>query len=746
MPSGGRLTAIAVATALVALAHAPVLAGAQGKGGGKKHRCAGKIANMVGTDKADVIRLKGGGDVVASLDGNDTILGAGGRDIVCSGNGADRVLGGEGADFISTAGGDDSVNAGGGTDTVSGGRGRDSLNGGGGPDLLNGGREADSLSGGAGNDTVLAGGAKDKASGGEGDDVLVGGRGDDRLSGGAGNDTMRGQIGADRMRGGSGVDVMQGEADIDRIGAGPGDDQFVDGGSGTDRVDGGPGADTLHGGFGGDWITGGTGPDLIIGGGGGESLLGEGGDDRLYGGLVDDTLHGGLGDDLLVGGHGVDTMFGNSGSDWLRGDSNRDWHYGGVGDDVVSYATSTPPGAEPGLGGVSVNLAAEKAIDDPPQQITDQEYPEEPLKEVESVVGSTYDDVLLGRGVGFADGLGGSDVCLYFSTGACSMGNDEPSSYVELTASSPDPGLLISGHAGTDSLALSATASTYVVTGNVTLTAGDGCTNSAPAVVSCAKPSKPLGFATVFGGDGPDVLTISPGYPDTATILLNGGTGDDVLNGSVNDEILIGGPSGRDRMNGGSGDDALFSGPGADSLEGADGHDNLVTSDACSGHLYSGGPGFGDIAGFAQNIDYGIEAKVGGQAIGRGVPNCTPTRMEDDLEVLEGTQHDDVLVGDHRSNPLILGKQGDDVLIGMGGNDTLRGERGRDALYGGPGADQLQAFDGIKDIALHCGPGGSDALRDRFDPPGMGCVDRDPRLTPKQKRAKRDAERKRRRR
>ena len=95
--------------------------------------------------------------------------------------------------------------------------------------------------------------------------------------------------------------------------------------------------------------------------------------------------------------------------------------------------------------------------------------------------------------------------------------------------------------------------------------------------------------------------------------------------------------------------------------------------------------------------------------------------MRGDNEVLEGTQHADMLYGNGKDNALILGNEGDDILIGYGGADVLRGEAGHDALYGGGGADLLEAFDRRRDLALHCGPGGNKVIRDKFDPPGANC-------------------------
>lgn len=651
-----------------------------------KGRCGGKPANVVGTDKSEVIKLSGGGNVVDSKGGDDVIIGTSKRDIICTARGQDRIKAG------------------------------------GGNDLISGGLEADIIQAGAGDNVVDAGGAKDIVKAGAGNDTLIGARGDDQMSAGAGNDLLLGAIGADRLSAGAGDDTIVAEQDVDRVDGGPGNDS-IDGGAGPDLIEGGSGNDSIRGNTGGDTITAGPGNDLVMGGPGGEYILGGPGDDHLYGELVDDRMWGGSGNDLLSGGHGVDDMFGEDGDDWLRGDLNLDFNWGGTGNDTVSYATATPPGPTPTLDGITVNLKGDKALEEPPQVLVSGDDTREHVAEIENVIGSNYDDSMSGEGgQGTATGLGGNELCVEFLSTDCNpTGDGTPN--VSMATPGIDPGLLINGGPGeqTDALELSATATTYVVTSNVAITSGAGCFNNAANIVSCAKPQAPLGYATMYGGGGPDTLSITQGLPETAVVVLDGGPGDDIISGSTGAEILRGGISGNDKMYGGAGDDAIFSGPGGDLLEGGAGNDQLVTTSPCDGHIYSGGSGAGDIAGFAQALDYGIEATLGGKAIGRGISPCAGTQIQGDNEILEGTQHGDVLVGNDRDNPLILGKNGNDVIIGMGGADVLRGERGQDAMFGGPGPDVLQAFDAEKDIGLFCGPGGHHVIRDKFDPPGAGC-------------------------
>ena len=124
-------------------------------------RCGGRVATIVGTGGANVLRGTPGRDVIAALGGADRIRGLGGNDLVCGGRGNDtmngdagndRLLGQAGADRLRGNGGRDVLRAGAGRDRLSGGTGRDRLFGGAGPDVLVGGPARDLLRGGPGRD------------------------------------------------------------------------------------------------------------------------------------------------------------------------------------------------------------------------------------------------------------------------------------------------------------------------------------------------------------------------------------------------------------------------------------------------------------------------------------------------------------------------------------------------------------------------------------------------------------------
>jgi Ca2+-binding RTX toxin-like protein len=150
------------------------------------------------------------------------------------------------------------------------------------------------------------------------------------------------------------------------------------------------------------------------------------------------------------------------------------------------------------------------------------------------------------------------------------------------------------------------------------------------------------------GGDGPD--TIMGG--DGADALL-GGPGDDVLDGENHD----------DDVQGEGEDDTVKGGGGSDTLGGGDGNDLVDFSEATTSvHVSADGVRDDGRAGELDNVGSDFEIIVGGS----------------DKDVLEGGP----------ASESILGGDGDDLLSGGGGADALSGGAGTDgvsyAAAGGP--------------------------------------------------------------
>jgi hypothetical protein len=82
----------------------------------KTRRCANRVATVLGTAGADVLRGSRGPDVIATGDGPDRVVGGRGNDRICTGAGRDAISGGPGRDTLV---------GGRGLDRIKGGVGRD---------------------------------------------------------------------------------------------------------------------------------------------------------------------------------------------------------------------------------------------------------------------------------------------------------------------------------------------------------------------------------------------------------------------------------------------------------------------------------------------------------------------------------------------------------------------------------------------------------------------------------------------
>jgi Ca2+-binding RTX toxin-like protein len=165
-------------------------------------------------------------------------------------------------------------------------------------------------------------------------------------------------------------DILSGTGDVDRIAGLEGNDTIrgndgddaLYGGAGNDYLDGGNGNDTLDGGDGNDVIIGGDGNDVIQGGNGANSISDGNGNDIVYGGADSDIFQGSAGDDYYNGADGFDWVYYNS-AEVLAGIT-------------VDMRLATDQVRSSGSGD-----AANVGVDT--------------LSNVESVVGSGFDDVMI---------------------------------------------------------------------------------------------------------------------------------------------------------------------------------------------------------------------------------------------------------------------------------------------------------------------------------------------------------------
>lgn len=448
---------------------------------------------------------------------------------------------------------------------------------------------ANTASGGAGNDMVQLLDDRNEAS-------LSGDGGDDELLGGQANDILIGGLGADMLHGGAGDDILYSaerdgtDAQVDHLFGGEGSDiiymgvgDVADGGAGQDRIDidlramnqgvtidfaaaidgdigigivrnfenlritGSDHADVFRVGDFSANISAGDGDDLVAATGAGRlNFNGGAGQDRLEGGSGDDGLSGDAGDDWLIGGMGADQLRGGDGDDLIEGGGGDDLIDGGAGVDTVSYANA--PGAV--VVNLSVNGYNATGIDG-----------QDRIVNVENVIGSGFDDVIIGGSA--ANRLEGGD------------GNDR-----------------LEGRGGTDILIGGAGADVMIGGGNADMMIGGQGNDSyyVDHVGDQIAEGPDGGYDSVFAsvdfwlGDFIDALWLQgdldlSGHGNALANLLQGNDGDNILDGLEGEDRLVG-AGGDDVLNGGAGDDLLEPGTGNDTVDGGAGFDTLLLAGA----------------------------------------------------------------------------------------------------------------------------------------------------------------------
>ncbi|GFE63661.1 calcium-binding protein [Litoreibacter roseus] len=199
------------------------------------------------------------------------------------------------------------------------------------------------------------------------------------------------------------------------------------------------------------------------------------------------------------------------------------------------------------------------------------------------------------------------------------------------------------------------------------------------------------GRDTLMGGKGNDAL-----FGEDGDDALWGEAGDDRMwGGSGNDELN--GGSGNDYLDGGKGDDKITAGVGDDEVVGGEGMDTLQLS-VLNGYGYTVDLEAGT-GSHIKNVTYGPSGSI---VVGPGwhfedtIPNYTyDTLTVSEIENIEGTDYNDILLGDSGSNFIYSG-DGDDVIDGRDGDDYLQSFSGTNTMIGGAGDDTLYIANGAR--------------------------------------------------
>ncbi len=505
---------------------------------------------------------------------------------------------------------------------------------------------------------------------------------------------------------------------------GTAEDDDLRGTSGRDVIWAGPGDDTVHASLGNDLVCGGPGADLLHGGRGNDTVDGGPGDgDRVIGDLGDDHLFGGGGDyDEVAGSLGIDTISGGPGdSDLVHGDYGYDRMDGGSGKgDVASFATKVAGGKGHG---VWASLKGHRARGDGHDRIF----------RFEDLEGSAFRDTLIGnksanvidggagddtiRGAGGADTLRGgqgADGCDGAKGRTFSCGKEpgpDASAYVEIhrPPGHTGGGLTIVGGGGPDDfiVAFDEATSSFGVTARKGLAIGPGCERVTATQVSCE--ADPARWVMADLGPGNDSLRVEGSLEGAQNVRFAGGYGNDTIRGGSEDNLIEAG-RGADRLYGGDGADGLIGGlPGPTFLYGEGNGDLLAAGGGCAGGAIVGGPGRDD-ASFAETQAHPGILYISFPQNKAWIDvlmddGCTPVRLDDSNEDMEGSFDYDVLIGDSGPNAML-------------------GQPGVDRFYGNGGDDIIDARDGVRDEVIQCARKGGSAGRalvDSFDPPTIAC-------------------------
>lgn len=652
----------------------------------------------------------------------ENIFGSAHDDILIGNIGDNHIKGGSGNDLLVNSAGNDKLEGNDGIDIVSYRRDPNGVY----VSLKNGNANDGfgSKDGISGVENVVGSAFNDEIHGDDGINIITGGGGNDIVRAWGGNDSIYGEAGNDEVYGDQGEDFLKGDI-------------------GDDSLYGGDNNDTLYGEDGNDYLYGNDGDDSLEGNLGNDTLYGGIGTDTLLGNEDDDKLYGNEGEDILKGGEGADEIYGGKGEDSIWGEIGFDTIDGGAGSDTIDY--SRVPS------GVVININENRDYDN---EQNPGEFDLEPnfeidsgtgldgygtvdkLEELENILGTAFNDILIGNNADNHIQAGAGDDLIISSKGndiyagedgidVISFRRDSNGVYVELKEGYAKDGFrgldtiaqienvvgsqkddeiygddianTITGGKGEDTINGRGNNDLIYGEGDEDLIYGEDGEDTIFGNDDKDTIDGGLGNDTLSGGNGNDQL-LGQGGNDT----LDGGENNDTLDGGENDDILFGqsgadsllGGTGNDSLDGGEGDDRLYGEAGNDTLDAGSGNDTLSGGDdddtlwgQTGNDSLTGGNGNDSLdAGEGNDELYG---ELGNDTLDAGLGNDTLSGGDDD-DTLWGQAGNDTLDGGNGNDSLDAG-EGKDTLTGGNDNDTLVGRTGDDLLDGGEGNDRLFA-------------------------------------------------------
>ncbi|MCP1477429.1 Ca2+-binding RTX toxin-like protein [Pseudomonas sp. EB276 TE3739] len=602
-------------------------------------------------------------------------------------------------------------------------------------------------------------------------DELYGVAGNDSLSGGDGNDLLDGGAGADVLNGGNGIDTASYASSTAGVtvnltaGTGVGGDAQGDTLTSIEAVIGSAFNDILTAQASGNTLSGGAGNDIYYVNGTSVNVVEAvgGGDDEVrtillnhtlatnverltyvgtgnfvgYGNASDNVITGGIGNDILMGGAGADQFIGGAGTDtvsytdspagvtintktgvnsgiaagdtyvgieMLAGSGSNDTFISGAtadqfdgsgGTDTIDYSGSSSGVTVSLVGGV-LGVGGDAQGDK--------------LWNFETVIGSSFNDVLTGQTTGNVLNGGAGDDIYYV--------NGTSVNVVEAVGGGDDEvRTILLNH----TLATNVERLTYVGTGNFV-----GYGNASDNVITGG-----IGNDILMGGAGADQFiggagTDTVSYTDSpAGVTINTKTG-------VNSGIAAGDTYVGIEMLAGSGsNDTFISGATADQFDGSGGTDTIDYSGSSSGVTVSLVGGVAGVGGDAQgdklwNFETVIGSSFNDVLTGQTTGNVLNGGAGDDIYYVNGTSVNVVEAvggGDDEVRTILLnhtlatnverltyvgtgnfvgyGNASDNVITGGIGNDILMGGAGADQFIGGAGTDTVSYTDSPAGVTIN---------------------------------------------
>lgn len=369
-----------------------------------------KKETLIGTVLADSIFGLGGDDKLFGLAGNDKLFGGTGNDKLSGGKGNDTLYGGAGNDTLDGGLGKDKMYGGAGNDTYIVDHAGDTTSDSAGLDLVKA-SVSHTIGAGIENLTLTGAGAID-GTGNTLDNTITGNAAHNVLDGGAGNDTLDGGAGADSMSGGVGDDTFVVDNAGDTTSDSAGNDTVLASITHTLAVGienltltgvasfngtGNALDNTIRGNAGANTLDGGAGADMLIGGGGNDTYVIDNAGD-----IITELANGGTDNVLtnlntfVLAVNVEDVAFTGAGNFHVTANASANHITGGAGIDTVDYSTASS--------GVFVNLNFNASTGFGRVGAAGDSW-----TSIESIIGSSGDDVLTGLAGGTVSGGDGSD-------------------------------------------------------------------------------------------------------------------------------------------------------------------------------------------------------------------------------------------------------------------------------------------------------------------------------------------------